>query len=178
MRKKVVVSFLFILILFIFAKVPEHAQASPVSTNSWQLKWAIKNSNFEDVDIATYGQNAGEKNVWMVDQEGVAAWGTTNPTGKIEVWQAGNSQNIPPFSGINFIELNSDGIGPVYQDIRTIPGSVLTWKFAHRGRDGVDTADLVIGTPENQDEVVRVSDDNTDWGNYQGNYVVPAGQTI
>ncbi|PZG39276.1 cell surface protein [Listeria ivanovii] len=178
MRKKVVVSFLFILILFIFAKMPEHAQASPVSTNSWQLKWAIKNSDFEDVDIATYGQNAGEKNVWMVDQEGVAAWGTTNPTGKIEVWQAGNSQNIPPFSGINFIELNSDGIGPVYQDIRTIPGSVLTWKFAHRGRDGVDTADLVIGTPENQDEVVRVSDDNTDWGNYQGNYVVPAGQTI
>ncbi|MBF2452262.1 SdrD B-like domain-containing protein, partial [Listeria welshimeri] len=74
--------------------------------------------------------------------------------------------------------LNSDGIGPVYQDIRTIPGTVLTWKFAHRGHSGMDVADLLIGSPETQTEVSRVSDDNTAWGDYEGDYVVPPGQTI
>lgn len=178
MQKKIVASLIVVLILLIFGGFTEKAQASPVSANGWQLKWAIKNSDFEDVDIENYGHNAGSPNVWMVDQAGVAAWGTENPSGKIEVWQAGNGYNVPPFSGTNFIELNSDGIGPVYQDIRTIPGTVLTWKFAHRGRSGMDVADLLIGSPETQTEVSRVSDDNTAWGDYEGDYVVPPGQTI
>lgn len=74
---------------------------------------------------------------------------------------------MPAFSGNNFIELNSYGIGPVYQDIRTIPGSNLTWKFSHRGRTGVDTADLLIGSPESQTEVSRVSNGET-WGVLKG----------
>ncbi|MBC2330102.1 SpaA isopeptide-forming pilin-related protein [Listeria swaminathanii] len=177
MRKKLIGSFFILLVLLIIGSTSEKVQASPTSPNGWQLKWAIKNSDFEDVDIADYGQNAGTTNVWMVNQDGVDAWGTTNPTGNIEVWQNGNGYNVPAFSGNNFIELNSDGIGPVYQDIRTIPGSNLTWKFSHRGRNGVDTADLLIGSPESQAEVVRVSDGET-WGSFEGNYTVPAGQTI
>ncbi|MDT0017531.1 SpaA isopeptide-forming pilin-related protein [Listeria swaminathanii] len=177
MRKKLIGSFFILLVLLIIGSTSEKVQASPTSPNGWQLKWAIKNSDFEDVDIADYGQNAGTTNVWMVNQDGVDAWGTTNPTGNIEVWQNGNGYNVPAFSGNNFIELNSDGIGPVYQDIRTIPGSNLTWKFSHRGRNGIDTADLLIGSPESQAEVVRVSDGET-WGSFEGNYTVPAGQTI
>ncbi|MBC2277995.1 LPXTG cell wall anchor domain-containing protein [Listeria welshimeri] len=177
MKRKVINSLLFLLVLLIIGSISEKVQASPLTSNGWQLKWAIKNNDFEDVNIEDYGQYAGTTNVWMVNQEGVEAWGTTNPTGNIEVWQNGNGYNIPAFSGNNFIELNSDGIGPVYQDIRTIPGSKLTWKFSHRGRNGTDTAGLLIGTPESQTEVTRVSDGET-WGTYEGNYTVPDGQTI
>ncbi|MBC2260011.1 LPXTG cell wall anchor domain-containing protein [Listeria sp. FSL L7-0091] len=177
MQQKIIASFFILFIVFIIGSATEKVQAYPTSLNGWQLKWAIKNNDFENVDIANYGQNAGTPNVWMVNQDGVEAWSTTNPTGNIEVWQNGNGYNVPAFSGNNFIELNSDGIGPVYQDIRTIPGSNLTWKFSHRGRNGMDTADLLIGSPESQTEVTRVSDGET-WGSFEGNYTVPAGQTI
>lgn len=129
MKRKVINSLLFLLVLLIIGSISEKVQASPLTSNGWQLKWAIKNNDFEDVNIEEYGHNAGTTNVWMVNQDGVDAWGTTNPSGNIEVWQNGNGYNIPAFSGNNFIELNSDGIGPVYQDIRTIPGSNLTWKI-------------------------------------------------
>ncbi|EBF5848877.1 LPXTG cell wall anchor domain-containing protein [Listeria monocytogenes] len=177
MQKKLIGSLFILIVLLIIGSTSEKVQASPTSPNGWQLKWAIKNNDFEDVDIADYGVDAGTTNVWQVNQKGVEAWGTTNPTGNIEVWQNGNGYNVPAFSGNNFIELNSDGIGPVYQDIRTIPGSNLTWKFSHRGRMGVDTADLLIGSPESQTEVSRVSDGET-WGSFEGNYIVPDGQTI
>ncbi|MCD7666907.1 LPXTG cell wall anchor domain-containing protein [Listeria monocytogenes] len=177
MQKKLIGSLFILIVLLIIGSTSEKVQASPTSSNGWQLKWAIKNNDFEDVDIEDYGVDAGTTNVWQVNQKGVEAWGTTNPTGNIEVWQNGNGYNVPAFSGNNFIELNSDGIGPVYQDIRTIPGSNLTWKFSHRGRMGVDTADLLIGSPESQTEVSRVSDGET-WGSFEGNYIVPEGQTI
>ncbi|HDI3487243.1 TPA: LPXTG cell wall anchor domain-containing protein [Listeria monocytogenes] len=177
MQKKLIGSLFILIVLLIIGSTSEKVQASPTSSNGWQLKWAIKNNDFEDVDIEDYGVDAGTTNVWQVNQKGVEAWGTTNPTGNIEVWQNGNGYNVPAFSGNNFIELNSDGIGPVYQDIRTIPGSNLTWKFSHLGRMGVDTADLLIGSPESQTEVSRVSDGET-WGSFEGNYIVPEGQTI
>ncbi|WP_036059761.1 SpaA isopeptide-forming pilin-related protein [Paenilisteria weihenstephanensis] len=149
---------------------------SDFSDNNWKISWLIKNADFEAVDIADFGVHAGSPNVWYVDQEGVEAWGTSNPSGRIEVWQNGNGQGVPAYSGNNFIELNSDGPGPVYQDIKTIPGSTLTWSFAHRGRSGVDSAELLIGAPDNLAPILLASDDQ-EWRTYSGTYVVPAGQT-
>lgn len=169
---------LFVVILFLvvgFSGVKVQA-TSDFSTNSWQISWLIKNPDFENVDIADYGISAGAPHVWYVDQEGVEAWGTSNPSGKIEVWQNGDGQSVPAYSGDNFIELNSNGPGPVYQDIKTIPGSTLTWSFAHRGRSGVDSAQLLIGAPDNLVPIFLASDGQT-WGTYSGTYVVPAGQT-
>lgn len=80
---------LFVVILFWvvgFSGVKVEA-TSDFSTNSWQISWLIKNPDFENVDIADYGISAGAPHVWYVDQEGVEAWGTSNPSGKIEVWQ-------------------------------------------------------------------------------------------
>ncbi|MBC6316583.1 LPXTG cell wall anchor domain-containing protein [Listeria grandensis] len=149
---------------------------SNFDANNWQISWLIKNADFEMVDIEDYGRSAGATNVWYVNQKGVDAWGTSNPSENIEVWQNGNSEGIPAYSGTNFVELNSDGPGAVYQDIKTIPGTTLTWSFAHRGRGGVDTAELLIGAPGNLTPIFSATDGES-WGNYSGSYVVPAGQT-
>ncbi|MBA3926722.1 SpaA isopeptide-forming pilin-related protein [Listeria rustica] len=172
-------AWLFLVIIFVvvcISGVKVHA-SSNFEANNWQISWMIKNANFEEVDIADFGISAGAPHVWYVDQEGVEAWGTSNPSGRIEVWQNGDGQTIPAYSGNNFIELNSDAPGPVYQDIKTIPGSTLTWSFAHRGRHGVDTAELLIGSPDNLVPIFLASDDKNAWGTYSGTYVVPAGQT-
>lgn len=149
---------------------------SNFSDNNWQISWLIKNADFEVVDIADFGTHAGSPNVWYVDQEGVEAWGTSNPSGRIEVWQNGNGSGVPAYSGDNFVELNSDAAGPIYQDIKTIPGSTLTWSFAHRGRSGVDSAELLIGAPGNLAPIF-LAVDGQEWRTYSGTYVVPAGQT-
>lgn len=75
MKRKVINSLLFLLVLLIIGSISEKVQASPLTSNGWQLKWAIKNNDFEDVNIEDYGQYAGTTNVWMVNQEGVEAWG-------------------------------------------------------------------------------------------------------
>ncbi|EUJ43935.1 SpaA isopeptide-forming pilin-related protein [Listeria riparia] len=147
------------------------------ATENWEFSWMIKNADFENINIADYGRNAGQPNVWYVNQDGVEAWATSNPSGNIEVWQNGNGENVPAFSGTNFIELNSDGPGPVYQDIKTVPGSTLKWSFAHRGRSGTDIAELLIGAPDNPLPIMEAEDGMT-WNTYSGTYVVPAGQTI
>ncbi|MBC6310904.1 LPXTG cell wall anchor domain-containing protein [Listeria sp. FSL L7-1582] len=169
---------LFVVILFFvvgFSSVKADA-TSNFADNNWQVSWLIKNADFEVVDIADFGVHAGSPNVWYVDQEGVEAWGTSNPSGRIEVWQNGNGQGVPAYSGNNFVELNSDAAGPIYQDIKTIPGSTLTWSFAHRGRSGVDSAELLIGAPGNLTPIFLASD-GQEWGTYSGTYIVPAGQT-
>lgn len=96
--KKLIGSLFILIVLLIIGSTSEKVQASPTSSNGWQLKWAIKNNDFEDVDIEDYGVDAGTTNVWQVNQKGVEAWGTTNPTGNIEVWQNGNGYNVPAFS--------------------------------------------------------------------------------
>lgn len=63
MQRKLIGSFFILMVLLIIGSTSEKVQASPTSSNGWQLKWAIKNNDFEDVDITDYGQNAGTTNV-------------------------------------------------------------------------------------------------------------------
>ncbi|MBC1887675.1 LPXTG cell wall anchor domain-containing protein [Listeria booriae] len=171
MKQRWIVGLFFLLLLMLAGGVKADA------TGNWEFSWMIKNADFENVDIADYGIGAGQANVWYVNQDGVEAWATSNPSGNIEVWQNGNWESVPAFSGTNFIELNSDAPGPVYQDIKTVPGSTLKWSFAHRGRSGTDIAELLIGAPDNPLPIVK-AEDGTVWNTYSGTYVVPAGQTM
>lgn len=74
MQKKLIGSLFILIVLLIIGSTSEKVQASPTSSNGWQLKWAIKNNDFEDVDIEDYGVDAGTTNVWQVNQKGVEAW--------------------------------------------------------------------------------------------------------
>ncbi|MFD7595697.1 hypothetical protein ACFV6D_21975 [Kitasatospora sp. NPDC059812] len=93
---------------------------------------------------------------------------------------------VPPDSGKQYAELNANEPSSLYQDVRTIPGSVMRWKIAHRGRQGVDVMRVRIGAPTGE-LVAQVpekakspdlADGKTAWGHYEGFYTVPEGQTV
>jgi len=140
----------------------------------------VVNGSFEQPVIGDEPPNhvkswAGGKIVTYYDSD-VNGWNTTASDHEIEFWSnaAGN-----PFEGNQFIELNANQVAAVYQDIPTIPGKKFNWFVAHRGRNGVDTARVLIGSPNGTlTEVKKMVDDKDSWGTYLGSYEVPAGQTI
>ena len=97
--------------------------------------------------------------------------------GFMEVWGSGFG-GVPAYEGIDFVELNSNGPDNIYQDLTTSPGASYNWQVAHRGRNGVDVANLEFGPPGGPYTLIQsMSDGTTAWGVYSGTYTVPAGQT-
>ncbi|MEO0848902.1 MAG: GEVED domain-containing protein, partial [Cyanobacteria bacterium J06648_1] len=105
----------------------------------------------------------------------------------IELWRNGNtaSGGVPAYEDEQFAEINAYVDGSLYQDVITTPGSIITWQFAHRGRTGVDTMNLMIGSPgatiaqiNPTNGTTSFSTDNSDWVVYEGTYTVPPGQSI
>nr|WP_055501673.1 Ig-like domain-containing protein [Nonomuraea pusilla] len=110
-------------------------------------------------------------------------WHTTATDRKLEFWNS--SSGVPAADGQQFAELNANQVSTLYQDVPTVPGTVMTWSLYHRGRAGTDTMRVLIGapgatTPQTPDGAASpdISDGNTAWGHYTGTYVVPAGQTV
>ncbi|MGW4410725.1 Ig-like domain-containing protein [Nonomuraea sp. NPDC004702] len=111
-------------------------------------------------------------------------WHATASDRKLEFWHSG-FQGVPAADGQQFAELNANEASTLYQDVPTVPGTVMTWSLYHRGRAGTDVMHVLIGapgatTPQNPDGASSpdISDGNTAWGRYTGTYVVPAGQTV
>jgi uncharacterized repeat protein (TIGR01451 family) len=133
----------------------------------------IPHEIFEAGKIVAYNEND------------VPGW-TSFADSYIELWRNGNntSGNPPAYEGEQFAEINAYVNGSLYQDVYTIPGSIITWQFAHRGRAGVDTMNLKIGSPgatvaQNNptNGTTSFETGNTAWVVYQGIYTVPPGQT-
>ena len=93
------------------------------------------------------------------------------------MWSSG-FLGVPADTGTQFAELNGNQVGTLYQDIASIPGQMLLWSLAHRGRAGPDTMQVVVGPPGSAGVVVGTFTDSASaWGHYSGTYVVPDGQT-
>jgi hypothetical protein len=107
----------------------------------------------------------------------VEGWSTTATDKEIEIWQNGFN-GVPAHRGQQFAEINANQTAALYQDLTTTPGSTMFWSFAHRGRTGVDTIALLVG-PINgpYTKLGEFSTGTNAWSVYQGEYVVPAGQT-
>ena len=110
-------------------------------------------------------------------------WRTTASDGRVEVWNNfadGGSVPTPlaAADGAQIAELNANVPSALYQDVTTSPGDIYVWALAHRGRAGVDVMSLQIGAPGAPDQVVSISDGNTAWGQHEGAYLVPPGQTV
>ena len=112
-----------------------------------------------------------------ISKDRVVGWQTTGTNGIIEIWNNGYS-GVFANNGKCHAELNADQVSALYQDIDTIPGMLLYWALAHRGRAGVDVMDLRIGPPNATVLQRQLSDGNTGWTRYNGSYIVPAGQFI
>ncbi|WP_294818894.1 hypothetical protein, partial [uncultured Flavobacterium sp.] len=114
----------------------------------------------------------------FLNHNAVQGWRTTASDQMMEFWVVPNYENVPSYDGSQFIELNANLVSGVYQDYATPQPTIFNYGFAHRGRQGTDTCQLLAGPPGGPYTPVHTaSTGNTAWAYYTGNYTVPAGQT-
>jgi hypothetical protein len=123
-------------------------------------------------------------------QATVPGWRTDDPHGVVELWN-GARMGVPAVDGKQLAEINATG--SLFQDLRTVPGSVLTWTVAIRARNAtagapdVDTTQVHFGASPRQGQggalgttgafAYRNSADDTHWKTLYGTYEVPTDQT-
>mgnify|MGYP002631849089 CR=1 FL=1 len=113
----------------------------------------------------------------LYNEDAVPGWETTATDNKIEMWVSG-FQGVPAQEGRQFFELNANQVAALYQTLCLEPGSTIYWSVWHRGRSGVDVAEVKIGaTVQSAVYQATMSDGKTAWGHYNGTYTVPLGQT-
>jgi uncharacterized repeat protein (TIGR01451 family) len=148
--------------------------ADPVPNGLACSTTGLLNGGFEQPSgVSTYIQTA---------ETNVPGWNTTSSDGLIEIWKSGFN-SVPSYAGNQFAEVNATQNAALFQDIATVPGSTLTWRFAHRARVKntsitIDEIEVKIGAPGATVRYGDFSTDSTGWVIYQGTYVVPAGQYI
>ncbi|MBC1372165.1 DUF5011 domain-containing protein [Listeria booriae] len=132
----------------------------------------LVNGSFEEPQIAR--SNA------MFDASEVPGWKTTATDNTIELQRNYNNfWGMDAADGEQWAELNANMNSALYQDIDTTPGTKIRWKVSHRGRDGVDTAEVRFGAPNQSLQLMAtMASDGTAWKEYQGTYTIPEGQTV
>ncbi|KXO04344.1 hypothetical protein AYK81_24490 [Bacillus thuringiensis] len=155
---------------------------------------ALINGSFEQ---PSYKDVKNVYNGWFDAPVGtVPGWKTTDPANLFEFFAKDLMDKIPAGSredtvlglknsvphGEQFAELNSRNPAQLYQDVQTTPGQTLYWRLAHKGRQGLDTMALKIGSsatqPKDLPTVQQITTDKYQWKYYTGTYTVPAGQTV
>ncbi|MGH2465862.1 MAG: hypothetical protein ACRDGI_10410 [Candidatus Limnocylindrales bacterium] len=138
----------------------------------------LVDGNFEAPVIAPAGNSS-------LDASLVPPWLTTDVSNQIEIWASGFG-GVPSAEGDQFVEINANSAGTLYQDVVTTSGEKMTWSLEHRGRSGTDVMKVLIGDSTTADVnsdtgwnffSPDLSDPNTAWGAHTGSYVVPTGQT-
>lgn len=129
----------------------------------------VTNGGFEDPIVVT--------GTWSPFHENsVPGWRTTASDRQIELWNTG-FMGVTAVEGSQFAELNANQVSSLYQELCISGGSTVRWSVKHRGRDGVDVANVKIGASLASASVEqRMSDGTGSWGSYSGTYVVPDGQ--
>lgn len=136
---------------------------------------ALENGDFEEPYLTESDLNSN--NYAQPSQELVTGWQTTDYSGSIQMFIGGLGKNPVAASGRQYVELNNEEPGSLYQDVVTIPGIKVRWSVSHRGRTKVDNAIVEFGAPDGtMEEQARMSDGKS-WGVYSGEYVIPDGQT-
>ncbi|MBC2244454.1 DUF5011 domain-containing protein [Listeria booriae] len=132
----------------------------------------LVNGSFEEPQISR--SNA------MFDASEVPGWKTTATDNTIELQRNYNDfWKMDAADGEQWAELNANMNSALYQDIETTPGTKIRWKVSHRGRDGVDTAEVRFGAPNQSLQLMAtMASDGTAWKEYQGSYTIPEGQTV
>lgn len=138
----------------------------------------LANSSFESPAVASARWDIPDAST-----NPAAGWRTTASDGFLEIWRSGY-QGVPAADGQQFAELNATQPSTLYQDVPTVPGTVMSWSIWHRGRAGTDVMQVLIGAPgatvaqtPTGATSPNIATDNTAWRQYTGTYTVPAGQT-
>ena len=106
---------------------------------------SIQNGDFEEPAIQyTSGMNSEHYQPFLPNGTAGMVWKTTAGDGEIEyisvvsdsfrnmsyMWH--NCESAA--KGVQYVELNANMPGALYQDVLTVPGSTMYWSLAHRGR--------------------------------------------
>ncbi len=148
--------------------VPLQAAVAAQDPSTCAPAVSITNGGFEDPQFG--------EGVSIVDQSSIPGWSTTAGDGQMEIWHVTTPS---PDSGTQHAELNANEVSTLFQDVATVPGQVLKWELAHRGRSGTDVMRVMLGAPAGPlvQQGADIADGNSAWGTYSGLYTVPAGQT-
>jgi hypothetical protein len=107
----------------------------------------------------------------------VLGWETTDVNQVIEIWNTGQL-GVPSEEGAQFVELNADSQGTVWQEASLSPGQLMYWSLAHHGRGGDETFELRIGPSEAPASQGSFTSDADTWHRYSGLYRVGAAETL
>ncbi|EUJ31398.1 immunoglobulin-like domain-containing protein, partial [Listeria cornellensis] len=130
----------------------------------------LVNGGFEEPDISGISAKYA-----MFDASEVPGWETTASDNLIEIQR--NYEGVVAPEGNQYAEINANMISALYQDVVTKPGTKIRWKVSHRGRVGVDVAEVKFGAPNNL-QVIATMSTGKEWKTYQGTYTIPEGQDI
>lgn len=157
-----------------------------LTTASHATAQSLINRSFEDPR-----QTAGTPAVSFVLGSAMPGWETTATDDQIEVW-SDNFLGVPAFDFDQHVELNAFQVSTLFQDLAGVgAGNLASFRFAHRGRSGVDTIRLTItdlgldGVPGGGDDNVLFTQDyatdNTAWVEYTSEFespIVTLGNTM
>lgn len=134
---------------------------------------SFQNGSFENPVIAP-------TSFTIAPSASVPGW-TNSAEPFIELWSSGFN-GVPAATGNQFAELNANVAGTLYQSFcLNGAGGTINWSIKHRGRAGVDRADVRFGATlalaQSSSSVATMIDGNTAWGSYSGTYTIPVGQT-
>ncbi|MCD8399114.1 gliding motility-associated C-terminal domain-containing protein [Tenacibaculum finnmarkense] len=114
---------------------------------------------------------------YFIKEDRVPGWETTASKGLIEIWR-GPLEGVNAAEGNQFAELNAKEESTLFQKLCLSPGTKIKWSVKHRGRRGVDVAEVRIGASLSTLILQEtMSDDKWAWGTYDGEYTVPSNQT-
>ena len=129
-----------------------------------------------DPTQATRTFGGGPLHAYLFDSADVPGWQTTASDDQIELWDSGFG-GVVSQDGDYHAEINANQNAQLFQEFDVLPGETIEYSIWHRGRSGVDVANVMIGPPGAQTIHQTMSTDNTSWVNYSGTYTVPTGVT-
>ncbi|MEM6801985.1 MAG: thrombospondin type 3 repeat-containing protein, partial [Bacteroidota bacterium] len=114
----------------------------------------------------------------MINEALIDGWETTATDDLIEIWGAGWN-GVLPIEGQQFVEMNANEVSTLFQTFCINgAGGTIEWSVYHRGRAGIDTANVLIGENlANATVQQTMITGNTAWVLYSGTYNIPVGQT-
>jgi len=125
------------------------------------LPSTLQNGSFETNPVSSQTTPTS----YQVPVAQFSGWETSDSLSMIEIWRSGMKPagNAYTFNALNdgttnngnwFAEINANNgpetyaaTGPsfIWQDLTTTPGALYQWSFYHRGRNGTDTAKMLLG---------------------------------
>ena len=110
----------------------------------------------------------------LINSSLIAGWHTTEADSLIEIW-ANGLNGVYSRAGNQFCELNANTASRLYQKVNLTNGETLYWSFQHRGRLGVDVAELNIYSANGATKMAVLQTAKTDsgaWESYTGSTVI------